>query len=249
MTTALLEAPVQTPIKFPFPSHTHNPADHFSPKPKPGSTIMNLRPGPGPKPFITGHAFVAGGPHQENQTLAEILIDPTCLPFPDHHFDQIHCHAVLFDTPLLAPTLEEIYRVLQHGGFLSAQEPDIPSSYISPAHPQAPTMWDMLAAVLKARKANPSAGRHLKTLLMNAGFRQVTTSQAPQHFDAPPEVRLLQSRLEHWALSGQVSQEALDLGFTQEDFQRWHGLLERWASHPGASGCLQFGRASGQRPT
>ena len=51
------------------------------------------------------------------------VADVIALPFPDNHFDVVHCSAVLMHVPDTQSALTEILRVLRSGGIFGANEP------------------------------------------------------------------------------------------------------------------------------
>ena len=88
-------------------------------------------------------------------------------------------------------------------------------------------------------------GRHSKTLLIDAGFENVTSGYSADHFDSPQEIGFLRRFLSQWGLSREFMQRT---GSNSREFGRWQDQVERWSRHPGAVGCFHFGWAMGRKP-
>ena len=175
--------------------------------------------------------------------------DATDLPFPNDHFDVVHCHAFLMHTPSVRTVLEEALRVLRPGGIISSRDMDVPSSYISPASPSGPTIFDMLTRLIRQTGGTPTIARHLKTFFANAGFTPVTAGATSDFFDSPDDISFLSSFLLEWALSSETEHNAVDRDIaTPQDFATWRTQLHRWSSRPTAVGCFYFGHALGRKP-
>ena len=171
--------------------------------------------------------------------------DALRMPFPDGRFDAVHCHGFLMHSSSLRDQLEEIRRVLRPGGILSSRDMDVAGSFISPVHHTNEGMWQMLADIVRREGADPLMGRHLKTHLLNAGFRMLETGYAPDLYESAEEVAFLADFLTNWALGRDFQQQA---GIPAGRFQEWREQVERWRRKPGALGCFQFGHALAEKP-
>ena len=189
-------------------SAAHNAA-HILPHIRPNASILDLGSGPGkitrdlaahvPMGSVTGidcnEDQVAAATHMAKSldinNLTHLHGDATSLPFPDDHFDIIHCHAFLTHTPKVKKVLSEAFRVLRPGGIISSRDMDVPASYLSPANPSGPTVFDMLTRLIRQTGGTPTISRHLKTFFINAGFTPLTAGATSDFFDSPDDVRFL----------------------------------------------------------
>ena len=98
----------------------------------------------------------------------------------------------------------------------------------------------MLADVVRLEGGDPLMGRHLKTVLVNAGFVDVRVGYGADLYENEWERDDLQDLLRTWGLSEEYR---LLTGHSREEFARWNQQVLRWSEHPGALGCFHFGHA------
>lgn len=92
------------------------------------------------------------------------------LPFEDHSFDIVHCHAVLVHLPSASSIIAEMRRVCKPGGIVAAREPDWGTCAIHP-HDERLEGWLRTHISLKlVQAAEPNTGRMLATWALAAGF-------------------------------------------------------------------------------
>ena len=166
------------------------------------------------------------------------------LPFPDQHFDAVHCHGFLMHSPCIKEQLAEILRVLKPRGVLASRDMDVPTSFITPATLNH-EIFGMLAEMIRREGGNPWMGRRLKIFFLNAGLVEVETGFNADYFTQPEEVEFLRKFLLEWGLSEEFM---LKTGGSKLDFDQWRKQVERWSKHPGAVGCFNFGHAVGRKP-
>ena len=240
---------------------------HLLPHLKPGMNLLDLGCGPGQisidlaRAVSPGHLYGidlaedqialarhnAAQQHSVNTTF--IPGDAAHLPFEDNFFDAAHCHAFLMHTPKVAAILKEVRRVLKPGAVFAAREMDIPTSYIAPANPQGPTVFDALARIVRQSGGKPLMGRHLKTLFANAGFTRITSGASSDFFDSQDDISFLTDFLMDWALSPEMESKAVRLNIcTPGQFDTWRNHVRRWATRPSATGCFHFGHATAFKP-
>ena len=247
-------------------SACHNAA-HLIPHLAPQSHILDLGSGPGnitrqlaqllPRGHATGLDYnpdqVAYARHMADTlrvpNLTYVKADATLIPFPDNHFDAVHCHAFLMHTPCVRTVLTEAYRVLRPGGIISSRDMDVPASYISPSSPTGPTIFDMLSSLIRHTGGTPTISRHLKTFFMNAGFQPVSAGASSDFFDSPEDISFLARFLTAWALSPSMEQDVTERGIaTNWHFASWRTQLARWSQRPSAVGSFAFAHAIGRKP-
>ena len=237
-------------------------AGHLLPLLRPGMTLLDLGCGPGSITSGLAAAVHPGKTHgvdlnEEQLGLArqqaqELGLDnlefhqsnALRLPFPNQHFDAIHCHGFLMHSPCIKAQLAEILRVLKPRGILASRDMDVPTSFITPAA-LSHEIFGMLAEMIRQEGGNPWMGRRLKIFFLNAGLEEVETGFNADHFTQPEEVEFLRKFLLEWGLSEEFM---LQTGGSKLEFGQWREQVKRWSKHPGAVGCFNFGHAVGRKP-
>ena len=237
-------------------------AAHLLPLLWPGMTLLDLGCGPGSITSGLAAAVDPGRAHgvdlnEEQLELARRQAlehglenlefhqsDALRLPFPDQHFDAVHCHGFLMHSPGIREQMAEILRVLKPSGILASRDMDVPTSFITPAA-LSHRIFEMLAEVMRREGGDPWMGRRLKVFFLNAGLVEVETGFNADHFTQPEEVEFLAEFLLEWGLSPEFMART---GSSPRDFDRWREQVERWSQHPGAVGCFHFGHAVGRKP-
>ena len=237
-------------------------AGHLLPILKPGMTLLDLGCGPGSITSGLAAAVHPGKTHgvdlnEEQLGLArrqaqELGLDnlefhqsnALRLPFPNQHFDAVHCHGFLMHSPCIKAQLAEILRVLKPRGILASRDMDVPTSFITPAA-LSHQIFGMLTEVMRREGGDPWMGRHLKVFFLNAGLVEVETGFNTDHFTLPEEVEFLAEFLLEWGLSPEFMART---GNSPRDFDQWREQVEQWSQHPGAVGCFHFGHAVGRKP-
>ena len=237
-------------------------AAHLLPLLLPGMTLLDLGCGPGSITTGLAKAVHPGRTHgvdlnEEQLGLArrraqELGLEnlefhqsnALRLPFPDHHFDAVHCHGFLMHSPCIKEQLTEILRVLKPRGILASRDMDVPTSFITPAL-LSHKIFGMLAETIRREGGDPWMGRRLKVFFLNAGLEEVETGFGADYFTQPEDVEFLGKFLLEWGLSKEFQ---LKTGGSHLDFNRSREQVERWSRHPGAVGCFHFGHAVGRKP-
>ena len=237
-------------------------AAHLLPHLWPGMTLLDLGCGPGSITTGLAKAVHPGRTHgvdlnEEQLGLArrraqELGLknlefhqsNALRLPFPDHHFDAVHCHGFLMHSPCIKEQLTEILRVLKPRGILASRDMDVPTSFITPAL-LSHKIFGMLAETIRREGGDPWMGRRLKVFFLNAGLEEVETGFGADYFTQPEDVEFLRKFLLEWGLSKEFQ---LKTGGSDLDFNRSREQVERWSRHPGAVGCFHFGHAVGRKP-
>jgi SAM-dependent methyltransferase len=103
------------------------------------------------------------------------------LPFADASFDVAYANAVLMYLRDRVRVLAELRRVLRPGGIAAVADDDLGTVVITPERPElelAPTLFER--AVVR-EGGNPRYSRHLRTLMLEAGFvRTKGVAHAPE---------------------------------------------------------------------
>jgi len=111
--------------------------------------------------------------------------DAASLPWPDGSFDHAYLMWFVEHVPGIEPILREVRRVLHPGGTITVNETEYESFHVWPENDD----WEYLeAAMFRHFRAHGQAhaGRRLGTLLVEAGFREVTNRLVGFHYFAQP---------------------------------------------------------------
>ena len=240
----------------------HRNAAHLLPHLLPGMTLLDLGCGPGSITTGLAKAVHPGRTHgvdlnEEQLGLArrraqELGLknlefhqsNALRLPFPDHHFDAVHCHGFLMHSPCIKEQLTEILRVLKPRGILASRDMDVPTSFITPAL-LSHKIFGILAETIRREGGDPWMGRRLKVFFLNAGLEEVETGFGADYFTQPEDVEFLRKFLLEWGLSEEFM---LKTGGSDLEFNQSREQVKRWSRHPGAVGCFHFGHAVGRKP-
>lgn len=176
--------------------------------------------------------------------------DVTNLPFADNTFDVVHGHAVLMHVPNLAQALAEVKRVLKPGGIVSTRD-SVLSSHLFEPDPQGQLKraTDTFAKLLTASGGHPNLGKALKSLLLDAGFRDVRATASFEPFSEEEDRMFLQGFIRNWFFSPKMREPAIKYGLaTENDFAAWGEALDAWKSHPGGFAAFSWGEAIARQP-
>ncbi len=177
------------------------------------------------------------------------VADALDLPFPDDHFDVVHCHAVLMHIPDTRAALAEVTRVLRTGGILGAREYIGDSSFIEPDAGNLNECVAMYSSLVTANGGQPQMGKQLRAKISDAGFVDVEASASFENFGSPSDVAALGGFLIEYLFGPPIADQAIAHGLaTREDFDGWRDAVPGWRDHPGAIAALAWGEAIGHKP-
>jgi ubiquinone/menaquinone biosynthesis C-methylase UbiE len=177
--------------------------------------------------------------------------DVMAFPFPDGHFDVVHCHAVLMHIPDTGSALREMNRVLKSGGILGARELVADSCFIEPDMGNLSNLYGIFARVLSSNGGHPQMGKELKAGLASAGFADIEPTGTVENFFPPAGSRAsIGFETFRGGILGAINSEpAIELGLaTTEEFSRWNKAFLTWQEDPGAIGGYVYGEVIGRKP-
>ena len=178
------------------------------------------------------------------------VADVMALPFPDDHFDVVHCRAVLMHIPDTQSALSEILRVLRSGGIFGANEP-AGVGFIEPVIGNMSRAADVFSAVLASNGGHPNIGKELKGMMFDAGFVDIEATGMVESCCKPsdPGEPTLFDSLKEVFLGTIISGRAVDLGIaTQAEFDQWNKDFLVWQDTPGAFAGVIYGQIVGRKP-
>jgi ubiquinone/menaquinone biosynthesis C-methylase UbiE len=105
------------------------------------------------------------------------------LPFEDATFDVAVANAVLVHLAEPVAALREIRRVLRAGGIAAVSDDDLATVIFSPDLPELQDVRDLFVRALLHNGGSPSHSRHLRGLMLDAGFaRTEGFAHAPETY-------------------------------------------------------------------
>jgi SAM-dependent methyltransferase len=100
------------------------------------------------------------------------------LPFDAGTFDIVYANAVLFYLREQKPALVEMRRVLRPGGIAAVSDDDISTVAVSPDWPEVKLGARLFELAVAHEGGNSHYSRHLRTLMLEAGFARVPGGSA-----------------------------------------------------------------------
>ena len=171
--------------------------------------------------------------------------DVADLPFEDDSFDVAHCHAVLMHAPDTAAVLAEVRRVLKPCGIISSREMFVDSSFLEPSMRDG---WETFAKLITANGGHPQMGKELKRVFLEAGFSDISMGVSFEPFVTDEDIDFLHDFIIGWFFAPGTVEAATKHGLaTEEQFNDWRALLDRWRETPGALAGFAWGEATGRK--
>ena len=177
------------------------------------------------------------------------VADALDLPFPDGHFDVVHCHAFLNHIPDTMAALAEIKRVLKTGGILGAREIILDSSFIEPGIGNLNRGIAMVSALMVANGSHPQVSRELRARFSEAGFVDIEATGSFDSSGSPSDITFSTGFLIDYVFGPPLADPAIARGIaTREEFDEWRETVVAWKDHPGAFFAEAWGEAIGHKP-
>ena len=244
-----------------------NSAPYLLPHLKPGMRVLDVGCGPGTISVGLAKAVEPGELHGIDMEESQVelaaaaaregghsnarfqVADAASLPFPDDHFDVVHCYAVLTHIPDTMAALAEIKRVLKTGGILGAREIIVDSSFIEPDIGNLSRGFAMLSAVLIANDGHPQMGKELRARFSEAGFVDIESNGSFQSFGSPSSIAAFAGLLINYLFGPTFADPAVSHGIaTREELDEWREAAVVWRGQPGAFATFANGDAIGHKP-
>ena len=231
-------------------AETH--AAYLLPFLKPGMRVLDVGCGPGtisvglaaavdPGEFIgvdseesqveTATAAALEGGHDNARFQ---VADALNLPFPDNHFDALHCHAVLTHIPDTMAAITEFKRVLKPGGVFGSREM-IGTGFYEPNIGDLNESGRVFFGMLIANGGHPRVGRELRARLHEAGFTDIEANVDFESHGTPEKIAAYTSVVLGVTLGAKVAEQAIAKGIaTQDEIDGWRQAVTEWQANPGA---------------
>ena len=171
------------------------------------------------------------------------------LPFDDDTFDVAFEHAVFIHLRDPAASARSIFRVLKPGGLLAARDTEMDGHLIGNPDPLLEQGYEIFYQWHRHRGSNLKLGKHLRSILSEAGFKDIVGSAS---YD--PEGAEQDSVREHGTtmaglFRGTLAEVALEQGWA--DTQTLDAIAEKWLEwreHPGSFMANAMCEAVGWKP-
>lgn len=152
------------------------------------------------------------------------------LSFPNRSFDAVFAHVVLMHLREPVQALAEIRRVLRPGGIAGIREPDFGAVLFTPATPLLEQWFALMIRVFRHHGGDPYMARHLRHLLLEAGFVRAEVSSSTRNAGSLEETRRNAAYLKTWSVrtalaEGWVTQATVDAMWAE---------IDAWAERPDA---------------
>ena len=173
------------------------------------------------------------------------VADLYALPFPNHMFDAVFLHGVLEHMQAPIAALEEVRRVLKHGGVVGARHADFGGFLLEPAEPPLDRFASLFERLMIHNGGDPMAGRHQLRWLQEAGFDQLVVSASYDCWTSTPE----ETRQNACFLAGLVGMSAfasqlIEAGIADSaTLARMSERFITWDRHPHAFAAEAWGEA------
>ena len=175
--------------------------------------------------------------------------DVTALPFDNDSFDVAHFHAVLMHVPDTRAVLAEALRVVKPGGIIAAREMIGDATFTAPEVDDLAGAMATFLKLLEANGGHPQMGKHLRHVLIEAGFSDVRASASFEFFSTTEDIHFYHEFAIGWFFSPPVVEAVTRHGLaTRGQMDGWRRLLDRWRDSPGAFSTIGWGEAIGRKP-
>ena len=155
------------------------------------------------------------------------------LDLPDETFEVVHAHQVLQHLADPVAALREMRRVTKPGGLVAVRDADFQAMSWYPAVPELSEWMQLYQQIARGNHAEPDAGRHLLSWVLEAGFTEVFPSSSNWLY-ATPEQRT--KHAQSWAdrvLHSALAEQALERGLADRDgLERIAAGWLEWAQAP-----------------
>ena len=106
----------------------------------------------------------------------------------------------------------------------------------------------MFAKLIAANGGYPQIGKELKQVFLDAGFTDIDASVSFEPFSTDDDIDFLHGFISSWFFSPGTVEAATKYGLaSQEQFDKWRGMLDQWRESPGALAAFAWGEAIGRK--
>ena len=158
------------------------------------------------------------------------------LPFEDSSFDVVYANTVLMYLRDPVAALRELRRVLRPGGLAAISDDDISTYVISPDLPELRRGAELFARAVAHEGGDASYPRHLRSLLLEAGFaRTQGFAHAPETYGDAESTRWFADFVSGMLRAPDMAETVVTEGWaTREEFTETIDALDEWGDRPDA---------------
>lgn len=168
------------------------------------------------------------------------------LDFPDGSFDAVFAHTILQHLRDPVKALREIRRVLKPGGIVGVRDEDWRTVLLEPSNPLLERALELLFRIWQHNGGNPFYPRHLRRLMLEAGFGRAVGSASARCLGNETMTPALPRTLGHHLSSTAAVKTVVENGWsTAAEVREICDELERWSRRPDAYFAFLFCEAVG----
>ena len=169
------------------------------------------------------------------------------LRFAEETFDAVLAHTLLYHLNNQLKALVEFRRVLKPGGIAAISDDDLSTITVSPDHPLVPKLTGIMKQVVLFNGGNPFYSRHLRSLLLEAGFaRTEGFAVAAEHYGRLDETRRMAKIIHRLINEPTLAGIILSQGWaTQSELNEIAVWIQDWGERPDAFMAILYCAALG----
>ena len=158
------------------------------------------------------------------------------LPFDESSFDVVYANAVLFYLREPLRALVEFKRVLRPGGLAAVSDDDLGTVVISPDRPELELAPRLFECAVEHEGGNGRYSRHLRTLMLEAGFAQTEgIAHAPEVYGDLERTRWFAGFAVGLFSAPEMAKVIVDEGWaTRTELDAVLAALHEWGELPNA---------------
>lgn len=169
--------------------------------------------------------------------------------FADAEFDVAFAHQVLQHLSDPVAALKEAKRVLKPGGLCAVREVDWGTAAIHPKSPGLRRFFDVYFKVARRNGGNANAGRHLKSLFVEAGFTDLEVTTSTWSFGDEAGLEWWGNQWADRILTSNIATAAIEYGIaTQDELGTISDAWREWITAPGAFFAFTHVEVIGTKP-
>ncbi len=169
------------------------------------------------------------------------------LRFASGMFDAVLAHTLLYHLSDPLRALKELRRVLKPNGLAAISDDDFDTLTLSPEHPNVQRITDIWKKVVLFNGGNPFYSRHLRGLMLEAGFAHTEGfAVAAEHYGRLEETRRMASVMQRQMSDPMLLNLAVSQGWTtKEELEQLVKWIVEWGERPDAFMALMYCAALG----
>lgn len=170
------------------------------------------------------------------------------LAHPDCYFDAVFCHNVLEHLERPDVALQRLHRVLRPGGVIGVRDTDLGGLLLAPDDGMVKRFFEVYEADWAGVRGNPRLGRHLRALLIGAGFVDVTAAASYESYASLEERRFISQVAEGRVTERDFVERVTERGLASTtELHEMRAAWLAWPDRPDAFVAIAHGEAVGRK--